>query len=201
MKHLRDWTGNRKTPFVTIGASGHFKEREERDFYATHPDAVQKLLDREKFISPIWEPAAGMNHITDVLKKNGYDVCASDICVRRDDIEQFDFLGGDYHKESWFGDIITNPPYRFAEKFAKRALEILKERNKMALLLKLTFLEGMSRKKFFECHPPVRIYVFSKRIRCAKNGEFDKYKTSSAMAFAWFVWEKGYKGKPVVDWI
>ena len=32
------------------------------------------------------------------------------------------------------------------------------------------------------------------------NGEFEKYP-SGAIAYAWFVWEKGYKGKPTIDWI
>ena len=26
-------------------------------------------------------------------------------------------------------------------------------------------------------------------------------KESSAVCYCWFVWEKGYKGKPTVDWI
>lgn len=40
----------------------------------------------------------------------------------------------------------------------------------------------------------------SARLNCAKNGDFDAYK-SSAMAYAWFVWEKGFTGKPVIEWI
>ncbi len=36
---------------------------------------------------------------------------------------------------------------------------------------------------------------------CAKNGDFASYDgRSSAMAYAWFVWEKGYKGETVVGW-
>ena len=32
------------------------------------------------------------------------------------------------------------------------------------------------------------------------NGKFEKYP-SSAVAYAWFVWEKGFKGDPVIKWI
>ena len=53
---------------------------------------------------------------------------------------------------------------------------------------------------FFKKYPPKTIYVFSGRIPCAKNGDFDKYP-SSAIAYAWFVWEKGYQGDTIVKWI
>jgi len=38
---------------------------------------------------------------------------------------------------------------------------------------------------------------------CAKNGEFEKMIAAggSAVAYAWFVWEKDYKGDTVVKWI
>ena len=41
---------------------------------------------------------------------------------------------------------------------------------------------------------------FPKRLNCAKNAEFEKYK-SSAIAFAWFVWEVGYTGITELRWI
>lgn len=71
------------------------------------------------------------------------------------------------------------------------------------MFLKLTFLEGKARREFFKKNPPVRVWVFSERILCAKKGDFDGLKESggSAVAYAWFIWEKGYKGKTVVDWL
>lgn len=42
---MKDWTGNRKSTFVTLGASNHTdKVREKDDFYATDPVAVDKLF-------------------------------------------------------------------------------------------------------------------------------------------------------------
>ena len=35
----------------------------------------------------------------------------------------------------------------------------------------------------------------------AKNGDFGKYESGSFTAYAWFVWQKGYKGKPMLDWV
>ena len=68
------------------------------------------------------------------------------------------------------------------------------------MLFRLAFLEGQARYKLFNKYPPKRVYVFSKRLNCAKNGDFNKYK-SSAIAFAWFIWEKGYIGDTKLKWI
>lgn len=51
-------------------------------------------------------------------------------------------------------------------------------------------------------NPPRRIWVSSSRLLCAKNAKFDEMRAGggSAVAYAWFVWEKGYKGESVVKW-
>lgn len=97
-------------------------------------------------------------------------------------------------------DIITNPPYVFAKDFVEHALRISKEGVKIAMFLKLTFLESQSRKELFENFPFKTLYVFSSRRACAKNGDFEKYGTS-AVAYGWYIWEKGYKGQSIIKWI
>ena len=43
---MKDLNGNRKSMFVTLGASNHTdKVREINDFYATDPIAIDKLVD------------------------------------------------------------------------------------------------------------------------------------------------------------
>ena len=103
------------------------------------------------------------------------------------------------HKNFWWR-YCYKPPYKYALEFRQKALELIPVGNKVAFFLKLTFLEGQKRRKFFEKNPPKVVYVSSARLNCAKNGDFDAYK-SSAMAYAWFVWEKGFTGKPVIEWI
>lgn len=97
-------------------------------------------------------------------------------------------------------DIVTNPPYSKAEAFVRHALEICDDGHKVAMFLKLTFLEGKSRKKLFAEYPPKVVYVSSSRLICAKNGDFEAYG-SSAVAYAWFVWVKGYTGDTTIKWI
>lgn len=154
------------------------------------------LLSKETFNKNIWEPAAGSGHLSKRLKEYGYIVKQSDIIQRIDDIEIIDFLKTN---ETFDGDIITNPPYKYCTEFILKALELIKEGNKIAMFLKLQTLEGQERyKKIFSKYPPRKIYVFIKRIQCAKNGLF---KGSSAVCYAWFIWEKGYKGQTIIDWL
>ena len=68
------------------------------------------------------------------------------------------------------------------------------------MFLKLQFLEGQKRRKLFDRKELKTVYVSSRRIVCAKNGEFDKV-SSSAVAYAWFEFEKGYIGNPIIKWV
>ena len=194
-----DWTGNSRSIYTPLGASSHaLSERQSQDYYATEPKAIELLLIEESFAPVIWECACGEGHLSKVLEKAGYFVISTDI-INRGFGSVEDFLSN--HDENCFeGDIITNPPYKYALEFVKQALRVIKPHNKVAMFLKLTFLEGQKRKKFFKNNPPKTVYVSSSRLICAKNGEFEKYG-SSAVAYAWYVWEKGYFGNPVIKWI
>lgn len=199
---------NKQSIYNTIGASNHTqKEREENDYYATDPLAIDKLLQVEKPFSHIWECAAGGGHLAKRLKEKGYTVTTSDI-VERD--YKLDFIQ-DFLKMSVCGlgsneeyDILTNPPYKYAKEFVLQALDMIKDGRKVYMFLKLTFLEGKARlKELFSKYPPKKIYVFSERILCAKNAEFQKMIDGggSAIAYAWYVWEKGYTGKTEIEWL
>ena len=186
--------------FTTLGASNHSEgKREENDFYATEPKAIIELLKYEKFNEDIWECACGQNHLANVLKDNGYNVRCSDLIERIEGAEIKDFLA-DTNNEQWKGDIITNPPYKYAQQFIEKALDIIPEGNKVAMFLKIQFLEGKKRKILFQKYPPKVLYVSSSRLNCAKNGDFETYKTNSAIAYGWFIWEKGFKGNTIIKW-
>lgn len=183
--------------FVTLGATNHSEgEREKHDYYATHPSATEWLCKIETFNKNILEPCCGEGHISKVLEENGYNVTSTDLIDRGYGIGGVDFFK---REEVFDGDIVTNPPYRNADKFVEKALELVPNGNKVCLFLKLQFLEGKQRRKLFEKAPPCTVWVTSSRLSCAKNGDFDGY-SSNAIAFAWFVWEKGYKGDTIVKW-
>lgn len=165
------------------------------------------LLEKEKFVNEIWEPACGENHITKVLCKHGHKVKTSDIIDRVGDgtIEIIDFLNGttdDSFKDMDI-DIITNPPYKYAQQFVEKAMDCVGEGHKVAMYLRLSFLEGKKRRGMFRKYQPKVVYVASGRMGCAKNGKFtdeENQYEAGAVAFAWFVWEKGYTGDTKLDW-
>lgn len=186
--------------FKTLGAHSDDGERGEYDLYVTDPKAAEWLLRIEDFPKdlPIWECASGLNHLADVFKAAGYEVRTSDLIKRLPDTEQLDFLN--CREGLWHGSIVTNPPYKFAVEFAYKALSMLPSGCKLAMFLRLLFLEGRERRELFEKYPPVRVWVSSSRIKCLKDNDSAFVGKNGAMAFAWFVWEKGYKGETVVKW-
>jgi hypothetical protein len=201
-KHTVDSMSNNTNTkiFTTLGASNHSAgERESNDFYATDPEAAELLLQIENFEGDIWECAAGENHLADVFRQHGYEVRTSDLIARTEDVEVLDFLSCN---KPWHGNIITNPPYKFAQEFVEKSMELMQDGKKLAMFLKLTFLEGKRRREMFDRFPPKKVWVSSSRITCAKNADFDSMKAlgGSAAAYAWFVWEKGYSGPTVVGW-
>lgn len=202
----KDWIGNGNSIWKTLGASNHTeKERESLDFYATSPIAIDKLLTVEQPYKRIYECACGQGHLANRLGEKGFEVYASDIVNRGYGFMQ-DFLQMKGDEVSWIKDcdILTNPPYKYAKEFVLKALDLINDGHKVYMFLKLTFLEGKSRyKELFSKYPPKNIYVFSERVMCAKNGDFDGMKAGggSAVAYAWFVWEKGFNGDTTIKWI
>lgn len=202
----KDWTGNRNSTFVMLGASNHTnKQREVNDFYATDPHALEIFLDKLeqdniKLHRNIWECACGQGHLSEVLKKRGYKVCSTDVIDRGYGDKQIDFLKEKYLKDDLMSDILTNPPYKYAQEFVEKSLEIQANGYYTIMFLKIQFLEGQARKKLFQKYPPKYVYVNSARQICYINGDMSK-KMSSASCYCWFIWEKGWKGETVIRWI
>ena len=188
----------KENTFINIGASNHSKyERQSEDYYATDPIAAKLLLEVEPQLSNIWECACGEGHLAKVFDSYGKLGKATDLINRAyGSVEDF-LLNNEPYKN---GDIVTNPPYIKAVDFVKHALNMVDNGRYVCMFLKVLFLESQSRKELFTKYPPKVIYVSSSRINCAKNGDFITYN-SGAIAYAWYVWVKGYKGETVIKWI
>ena len=183
-----------------MNRAGHVSNRrsaqaEKDDFYATDPKAVELLLQKEVFCKFIIEPACGQGHIAKVLEDHGHVVICTDLIDRGFGLPGIDFLKAPL--SHWYGDIVTNPPYKLAKEFVEKSLQIISDGHKVAMFLKLTFLEGQSRRELFIRHPPKTVYVSSARLECGKNGVFTG---SSAVSYCWIIWEKGYAGETRLAW-
>lgn len=187
---------------IALGArNGAKNSREENDFYATHPMSTRIFLDaleRDgiKLSNQIWEMACGEGHMSEVFKEYGHEVYSSDLIDRNyGDVK--DFLECNTPVDA---DLFTNPPFKDSLKFAYKGNELLTEGHLFGLFLKLQFLEGKARRQLFEQYPPKYIYVYSNRQLCSKNADFENYHAKT-LSFGWFLWEKNFKGDPIVRWI
>ena len=191
----KDWIGNNKSMSSFIGMHNQVGEsREQSDYYATQPTAAEWLIKLEELDDNIWECACGEGHLSKVFETHGFNVRSTDLVDRGFGQGGVDFL---QCSEPWNGDIVTNPPYKYAQEFIEHALSLVENGNKVCMFLKVQFLEGKRRERLYKDNPPKTIWVSRARIKCGKNGNFS---SSSMVAFAWYVWEKGYHGETVIKW-
>lgn len=185
--------------FTTLGATAHSTgSRPADDYYATDPAVLRALLlDTDIQLRNVWECACGGGHLSRELENFGMLGKSSDLVDRGYGETGVDFLAC---ADRWDGDILTNPPYFAALEFCEHALSLVSEGAKVVMLLRIQFLEGKKRSSFFKHSPPRYVVVSSSRIACAKYGDFKGGLLSSAMCFAWFIWEKGFKGETELKW-
>ena len=146
----KDWTGNSKSTYVTLGASNHAVcDRADGDFYATDGRAIDELFKVVEKPKLAWECACGAGHLSKRMEQLGVKVVSTDLVDRGYGEGGVDFLET---TELLAPAIITNPPYKFAREFVEHAIELGAER--ICMFLKLTFLEGQGRQEMFIKYPP-----------------------------------------------
>lgn len=174
------------------------------DYYSTPEWATEELIKREKFEGIILEPCSGAGAISKVLEREGYKVISSDI---RTDDHIYGEKGIDLLEieKTEAQNVITNPPFFMATESVEKSLELIPDGGKVAMILKIQFLEGQKRYEFFQNSPLRRVYVFCKRVvfwnELMQVDDGNRSKHGGTICFAWYVWEKGYKGKPEIEWI
>jgi hypothetical protein len=170
------------------------------DLYSTPSVAVEALLRVESLPRRIWEPACGRGAIVNVLRAHGHEVVASDLVNYGVPITPPGYYGVDFLKESRAPEgteaIVTNPPFRLAERFVAHATEICPL---VIMLLRLAFLESERRTGILEGRGLARVHVFRKRLPMMHRDGWEGRKANSGMAFAWFVWSRGYTGPPTIN--
>ncbi len=185
----------------TYNLNGSFKPTVKRsadlagpDYYPTPSWATYALIDNEDFEGDIWECACGDGAMSHVLEKVGNNIYSSDLYNRGYGEFGIDFLTSDKK----VNNIITNPPYNSAENFVMQGYK--NSDKKLALLLRLAFLEGANRSRtIFSKIPPSRVWVFSERITFYPAGAVNA--GSGTTAYAWFVWDKDSLGRTELNWL
>jgi hypothetical protein len=171
------------------------------DMFPTPPWATRAFVHEVLFLREmadeqmtVWEPAAGLGHMSDVLAEAFAQVHSSDVhdygrgfalgsfVGEGADIAQAPTIGADW--------IITNPPFNLAVAFAERATMTAKRGT--ALLVRAVWAEGAERyRRLFRDLPPTHIAQYCDRVAMTK-GKWDPH-ASTATAYAWFVWHHDRK--------
>ena len=167
------------------------------DDFPTPPWATRALA--EYVIAPqgtCLEPACGRGHMSAALADYFDKVQSSDIYDYGFG-SVADFLNSTYEANS-FDWVITNPPFKLAEKFIARSMKIA--RLGAAMLTRTVFIESEGRyERLFKVTPPSRFAQFAERVPMVE-GRLDREATT-ATAYAWLVWEKGRLGSCELVWI
>lgn len=199
---------NIKLSGTKLAGSNSSLGRVDNDYYATDPKAVKKLFNNlaiNKEINSFLEPCVGGGNIADEvisIRKPSTTKFIDIVDRGYPNTEVADYLT--YSSDEKFDLIMTNPPYSLGQEFVNKSMSMLSKGGYLIMFLKIQFLEGMKRKPMFNKYPPKYIYVFRKRMGTWRNGEeFDddgKHR-STTMCHAWFVWQDGFSGEPIVRWI
>jgi hypothetical protein len=171
-----------------------------RDEYDTPPPALWALLKAENLRpkgTRILEPAAGLGNLVVPLRTAGFEVIAGDIsdrgCPDCSVIDFFDLV----EMPAGCDILLTNPPYYCVNKFVRHALAL--QPRLLVLLLRLAFMEARRRTDILEDAGLARIHVFDRRLPMMHRAGWVGKKANSGMAFAWFAWERGFRGPATID--
>lgn len=183
---------------------GRFKER-AYDLRETPPEATRALIrtgELDKY-RVLFEPCAGKGAISRVLKGGGWRVVALDLIAypgADKDVEpDRDFFAP--INTVYLEAIVTNPPYRWADDFIRRGLELGLP---VFVLLRLMALEGAGRSDIMQhLH---HVYIGIERLPMMhRPGWKGKKLKQGAMPFGWFCFlpEKnrdGYFSASRISW-
>jgi hypothetical protein len=176
-------TGNRSGP------GRQMPSRIPNDLYPTPAQATEAILREEASLfttgSRVWEPAAGLGHISEVVKRAMPDVrvSSSDLHDYGYGLAGVDFLADIRAVEA--DVIITNPPFSYAQQFIERALAVA--RHGVIILARIELLHGGKRYAFWRDHTPTRIWVHSLGLPYFRDGA---WKRGGSFTHAWYVWDQ-----------
>lgn len=206
----KDRNGNSRAVQAQKGLKADYttKGREDNDFYATDPIAIDILLKDFNVLKyytnkVIWECAAGAGNLSNRLIELGYNVYATDLMDRGCDniYSGIDFLKCK-HLPYNCNIILTNPPFKYATEFAQKALELLPNGGYYIAFMNISYITGQKRYNSIYKHGNLIAFCpFVKRVECWRNNDKEKYGGSAMVDFAWYIFKKGYKGLPNLVWL
>lgn len=198
-------TGSAKAA-LKVKLNAHLWVRDEHDWYVEPEWCSVRLFEEEQFSGDVFDPSCGTGRIVRAARGKGLFASGADIVIRPglDDLTICDFLTG--ANRIIATNIVSNPPFKLCGDranyaYVKRALAV--SMRKVALLMPIAWLNGDERSRWLETTPLRRVLVLTPRPSMPPGAVIASGKKpgQGTADFAWYVWQKGYKGAPEIRWL
>ena len=190
----------KRLPSKSVNQGAHNAAMRGQELYPTPVELTLALLRAESIPHTVWEPAAGLGHMSDALISAGHTVHASDILDYGRGHQVVDFLQTNALPPG-VETIVTNPPFSLSAQFVRHGLRLCKT---VYILNRLSFLEGANRRDIID-GPLARVLPFVERPPMMHRHTLDPVtgvwlewpgrKASSAMPVAWFVFRRDHNAR------
>lgn len=176
----------------------HAHEERGEDLYESPTVAVNALLEIEWLPELIWEPACGPGAIVRPLRREGHTVIASDLVDYQCEGQE---AGVDFLRltsaPAGCTTIVSNPPYKIANDFVRRALVLCP---RVIMLMRFAFLaSGSKRNDILDGGCLARVHLFANRLPMMHRAGWQGKQTTSDTDFAWFVWDRSHYGPTLLN--
>jgi hypothetical protein len=176
-------------------------EREENDWYVEPDWTVYRLIERVTFVGRIHDPCCGRGTIPEVFTLHTNNAVSGADLVNR---------GYGYSKINFFEDermhpnIVTNPPYKIAQRVIEHALK--RTDNRVAVLTQIKFLASQGRHKLFTDPRMEKVLIFSRRPSMPTGQMLEEHgeeiRGGGSIDYCWLVWNQSKrKTSPTVEWL
>lgn len=184
-----------------IPIKAHSWQREAQEHYVEPHWCSERLFQEEKFAGPIWDPCCGFGRIPDSAAACGLASEGTDIVDRgwRRFSGRLDFLSATRISGLGDFDVVCNPPFNIAGRFARHALDLEGSR-KVAMIFPTARLNAAH---WLKGTPLLRVWLMTPRPSMPPGHVITagERPQGGKMDFCWLVWTKGYAGAPVIGWL
>ena len=188
----------------------HLWERIAEDFYVEPEWCSRRLFEHVGFSGSVYDPACGLGRIVRAAREEGYESFGTDITKRSPDCgSEVDFLSCQrgqlpVNANSRFFSIpsvVCNPPFKLAEAFVKRALQIAEY--EVAMLLPTTWRSGDSRSRWLEATPLAAVLDLTPRPSMPPGSMIEAGidPGGGTVDYAWYIWRRGHRGAYRGGWL